>query len=163
MNTTPDPDKDRLNRLLDKSLKDLPEMQAPDSLLDNIMARVAEEEEKQNLSWFARLQWPVVAVSAAFVFIATYFGNDAIAALLGYANTEQYAGEIQNVNLFVQLLTTLGNATTKVVSLVPSAILYSVIALIVGVSAFSCAGLGTVLFRLTRSGDPLTHQPSNLL
>ena len=163
MNRTPDPDRDRLDRLLDETLKDLPEMQAPDSLLGNIMARVAEEEEKQHLSWFARLQWPVVAVSAAFVFLATYFGNDALAVLMGYANTEQYAGEIQNVNLFVQLMATLGSAASKVINLVPSTILYSAVALIIGMSAFSCAGLGTALFRLSRSGDPLTHQPSNLL
>ena len=55
MNTTPNPDRDKLDRLLDETLKDFPEMQAPESLLGNVMARVAEEEEKQQLSWFARL------------------------------------------------------------------------------------------------------------
>ena len=158
MNTKPDPDRDKLDRLLDETLKDLPEMQAPESLLDNIMARVAEEEEKQQLSWFARLQWPVVAVSALFIFFATYFGDDVVRAVMASINTEQYAGEIQNVNVFIQLIGTMFNAMAKVISLVPSAILYSIILLVIGISSFSCAGFGTVLFRLTRNNNTLTTQ-----
>jgi hypothetical protein len=163
MNTTPDPKKDKLDHLLDETLRNIPEREAPESLLANVMARVAEEAETQHLSWFARLQWPVVAVSACFVFFATYFSDEAVTALLGYLNTEQYAGEIQNVNIFLQLVETLFNAMAKVFSLIPSLILYSTIALILTVSAFSCAGIGTVLFRLTRSGNPMSHNQNSLL
>jgi hypothetical protein len=157
MNTTPNPDRDKLDRLLDETLKDFPEMQAPESLLGNVMARVAEEEEKQQLSWFARLQWPVVAVSAFFIFFATYFGDDAVRAIMTSLNTEQYAGDIQNVNVFIQLIGTVLSAAAKVVNLVPSVILYSVIFLVIGISSFSCAGLNTVHFRLTRNSNLLSN------
>lgn len=158
MNTTPNPERDKLDRLLDETLKGLPEVQAPESLLGNVMARVVEEEEKQQLSWFARLQWPVVAVSALCIFFATYFGDDAVRAVMASINTEQYAGEIQNVNVFIQLIGTMFNATGKVISLVPSAVLYSIILMVIGISSFSCAGFGTVLFRLTRNNHTLTNQ-----
>ncbi|MCB1124636.1 MAG: hypothetical protein KJT03_23995, partial [Verrucomicrobiae bacterium] len=69
MNNNRQGNEDRLDRILDNTLSNLPERQAPDSLLGNVMARVAAEEEKQRLSWFARLQWPVVAVCACFVFL----------------------------------------------------------------------------------------------
>lgn len=150
MNTTPDPERDKLDRLLDETLKDLPEMQAPESLLGNVMARVAEEEEKQRLSWFARLQWPVVAVSAAFIFVVTYFTGDAIEYARGLFSTEQFAGEIETVNQGVAVAGTLLDAFTKVINLVPPAVLYSVAAAVIFFSISSFAGMGTVLFRITR-------------
>ena len=151
MNTTPDPERDKLDRILDETLKDLPELKAPESLLGNVMARVAEEEEKQQLSWFARLQWPVVAVSAALVFVVTYFTGDAITYLSGLFSTEQFAGEIETVNQTVQIANTLFAAMAKVINLVPSAVLYALAAMVVFFSISSCAGIGTVLFRISRN------------
>jgi hypothetical protein len=163
MNTTPDPERDKLDRALDETLRNIPELTAPESLLTNVMARVTEEVEAQHLSWIARLQWPVVAVSACFVFFAAYFSDEAFSALLGYFNTEQYAGEIQNVTIGIQLVATLLSATAKVFSLIPPVLLYSLAALVISVSTFSCAGIGTVLFRLTQPGNSMTHTQKTLL
>ena len=150
MNNSPDPERDKLDRLLDETLKDIPEMQAPESLLGNVMARVAEEEENQQLSWFARLQWPVVAVSALFVFVVTYFTGDAIEYAKGLFSTEQFAGEIEAVNQSVSVAGTLLEAFTQVINLVPSAVLYSVAAAVLFFTISSFAGMGTVLFRISR-------------
>jgi hypothetical protein len=132
-------------------------------LLGNVMERVAEEEETQRLSWFSRLQWPVVAVSACFIFFAAYFSDEAFTMLLGYFNTEEYAGDIQNVNIGIQLIGTLFSAAAKVFSLIPSVLLYSLAALIVTFSTFSFAGIGTVLFRITQSGNSMTHTQKTFL
>jgi hypothetical protein len=150
MNTTPESNRDKLDRLLDETLNQLPEREAPESLFSNIMARVSEEEEAQRLSWFARLQWPVVLVSACFVFLATYFSGDAISYLSNLVTTGQFAGEIESVNSGIQLFSTILHALGKVIGLIPPVALYSAAAVAVAFSACTFAGMGTVIFRLTR-------------
>lgn len=156
MNSTPDHQNEKLDRLLDETLDSLKEREAPVSLLPNIMARVVEEEQLQRLTWFARLRWPVVAVSACSVFLFTFYSRSLIQLLFNSIKVGTYANEIRDVNTGLQLITTLGNAFSKVVSLVPSPILLSVITVAFLFTAASCAGFGTVLFRLTRSGDSMT-------
>lgn len=156
MNSAPEPKKDKLDRLLDESLSNLPDRQAPDALLVNVMARIAVEEEPAQLSWFTRLRWPVVAISSCFVFLASYYSKTIFASLVTRVKTGQFAGEIEDVNLGIQLLSTLGNACAKVFGLIPSPLLYGVLAAALLFSAVSCAGFGTVLFRLTRSSDSMT-------
>ena len=150
MNNKPESNRDKLDRLLDKTLNKLPEHEAPESLILNVMARVAEEEERQRLSWFARLQWPIVLVSACFVFVATYFSGDVLAFLSNQVTTGQFAGEIESVQNGVQTLSTLLHALGKVLGLIPPPALYSFVALAVTFSACTFAGMGTVIFRLTR-------------
>ena len=41
MNSIPDPNKEKLDRLLDDTLSNLPELKAPETLLGNVMERVA--------------------------------------------------------------------------------------------------------------------------
>lgn len=154
---------DRLDRILEQTLRDLPDRQAPESLLGDVMARVASEAERHRQSWFVRLQWPVVAVGACALFLAAYFGNDLIAAAAGYLSAGHYAGEFQTVQMGIEILGTLGGALRKVASLVPAYVWYGLLALIVTVSTFSCAGIGTLLFRLTQSGTPVTPSHSHSL
>ncbi len=156
MNSTPEHQNEKLDRLLDETLDTLKEREAPASMLPNIMAMVAEVEQLQQLTWFARLRWPVVAVSACSVFLFTFYSNSLFQYLFNSVNVGTYAREIQDVNTSLQLLTALGNAFSKVISLVPSPILTSVIAVGFLFTSASCAGFGTVLFRLTRSGDSMT-------
>ncbi|MDA0350001.1 MAG: hypothetical protein O3C43_22710 [Verrucomicrobia bacterium] len=156
MNSTPENNDDKLDRLLDRSLNSLPEREAPKTLLPNIMALVAQEQESVRLSWFVQLKWPVVAISACFVFLTTYFSNDIFRMVLGLLSSDQFAGEIQGVNSGISILSTLGNALVKVVDMVPAPALYSVAAALFFFSAFSCAGVGTVLFRLTKGSDSIT-------
>jgi hypothetical protein len=162
MNKDPEKNDLRLDRLLDETLANLHEQKAPESMLANIMSRVAVEEEKQRLSWFARLQWPVVAVCACFVFFATYFSDEAVTAFLNFVNAGQFAGGIDKLNFGLEIAGTLASAFRKVFELVPSALWYSLVALMVTVSTFSCAGLGTLLFRLTRSGTPMSPKQNPL-
>ena len=162
MNTTPDPNRQKLDRLLDDTLRELPELEAPENLLPNIMARVAAEEERQRLSWFARLQWPSVTVGASFVFFITYFSKPMVAYLGGILNTAQFAGEIERVNTGIQLLSTLGNACSKVIGLIPPAFLYGSIGAIFLFLALSCAGIGTAFFKITRDNFSIPTTKSYL-
>lgn len=156
MNSTPDDQDDNLDRLLDETLDSLKEREAPASMLPNIMARVAEVEQVQQLTWFARLRWPVVAVSACSVLLFTFYSNSLFQYLFNSIKAGTYAKEIQDINTGLQVIATLGNAFSKVVALVPYPILVSAVASAFLLTAVSCAGFGTVLFRLTRSSDSMT-------
>jgi hypothetical protein len=160
MNLTPENNDDKLDWLLDRSLNNLPEREAPKTLLPNIMALVAQEQESVRLSWFVRLRWPVVAVSASFVFIISYFSNEILRMVLSLFSRDQFAGEIQEVNAAISILSTLGNALVKVVNMAPAPVLYSVAATLFFFTAFSCAGVGTVLFKLTKHSDSITIHKS---
>ncbi|MCB1121985.1 MAG: hypothetical protein KJT03_10575, partial [Verrucomicrobiae bacterium] len=93
----------------------------------------------------------------------TYYSNDVIAAAIHYLNSGHYAGEIQTVNTSIGVLGTLAGAFEKVAALVPAYVWYSLLAIIVTVSTFSCAGIGTLLFRLTQSGTPATPSHTHSL
>jgi hypothetical protein len=156
MNIRPENRDDHLDHLLDETLNSLKEHEAPALLLPNIMARVAEEEQMERMSWFGRLRWPVVFVSACSVLCFTFYSRSLFQSALSLINNGEFAGEIEGVNTGLQLMATLGNALSKVVSLVPPPILLSVVAAIFLFTAASCAGFGTVLFRLIRTSDSMT-------
>ena len=151
MNLSPENQKDNWDRLLDESLKSLPERQAPEDLLINVMAKIASQEDAARLSWYTRLRWPVVVISSTLVFLAAYFSDSILESLWGYLKPASMVGKIQEINEGIQVVSVLLNACAKVLSLIPIPWLFTSAAVIFLFSACSCAGFGTVLFRLTRN------------
>lgn len=150
MNTTPDPNRDKLDRLLDETLGNLPEYEAPEDLLTNIMARVVKEEERQNVSWYTTLRWPAALASAGCVFLGIFFSSEIHAYFSRLIPVGRFTGGIETVNTVIQILGAISNALGKVLGLIPPMALYSIAALVVAFFACTFAGMGTALFRLTR-------------
>lgn len=160
MNSAPGNNNDKLDRLLDESLNNLPEYQAPESLLPNVLARIAEHEASAQLPWLARLRWPVAAISACAAILATFYSQVLFQALLGVFNIGQFSGEIETLNKGILIFDTLESTFAKVFSLIPASALYAAAALAFLFTAFSCAGFGTVLVRLTRARHSLVTPKS---
>ena len=157
MNFAAKPDRDRLDRLLDDVLGDLPEQKAPGILLPDVMARVARDEGKERQSWLAPLQWSVVLVSTGCVLLASYFSPEVLAYLSRYLATIQFAGEIESVNAGIQLFPTVFTALGKLVLLISLTALYPLATVVIVFSACFFAGMATLIYRLMVS---VAHRPT---
>ncbi|MBC9888354.1 MAG: hypothetical protein F7B06_00550 [Opitutae bacterium] len=151
MKTSPNPEGDRLDGRLDKALTDLPELEAPASLLPQVMARIAREEKKERLSRFATMRWVIVFVSAGCALGATYFSPELMAHLSRYLTVHPLADGMELVHVCLQLFATVFNAVGKVFGLISLTALLPIVTVIIVFSASSLAGIATLVFQLTFS------------
>lgn len=159
MKSEPNPDPDRLDGLLNEVLGDLPEQEAPGSLLPNVMARIAREQKKEQSSRFAAIRWGLILVSVGCMLLATYFSPSIFAYLSRYAATLQLGGAIENVNAGIQIIATVGDALGKVFGLISFTDMLPIATVIIVSSTGFLAGIATLIFRLTfsTSGRPTAN------
>ncbi len=151
MKTTPNPEEDRFEEWLDKVLTDLPEQEAPASLLPQVMARIAREERKERNAWLATMRWSLVLVSVGCMVLATYFSPEIMSHLFRYLAALPFAGGMEFVHDCLQLLATVFNTAGKVLGLIALTALLPIVAVIIVFSASFFAGMATLIFRLTFS------------
>ena len=151
MNTTPNPDRDRLDPWLDNALRDLPELEAPESLLPKVMARVARQGQKKRQPWFVALRWSLALISAVCLLWATYFSPPAFAFFSQYPSTLQLGSVMENVNAGIQIFATVGEALGKVFGLISHPALLPILAVMIVFLASFFAGMATLIFQLTFS------------
>ena len=144
-------DPDRLDGLLNEVLGDLPEQEAPGSLLPNVMARIAREQKKEQSSRFAAMRRCLVLVSVGCMLLATYFSPSIFAYLSRYAATLQIGSAIENVSAGIQIIATVGDALGKVFGLISFAGPLPIALMILVFSIGFLAGIATLIFRLTFS------------
>lgn len=159
MKSEPNPDPDRLDGLLNEVLGDLPELEAPDSLLPDVMARIAREQKQEQSSRFAAMRWGLVLVSIVGMLLATYFSPSIFAYLSRYAATLQIGSAIEKVNAGIQIIATVGDALGKVFGLISFTGTLPIATVIIVFSTAFLAGIATLIFRLTFSatGRPTTN------
>lgn len=151
MKPTPNPDPDRLDRLLDEALGDLPELEAPGSLLPNVMARIVREQKQERSSRFAAMRWGLVLVSIGCMLLATYFNPSVFAYLSRYAATLQFRSALENVTAGIQIIATVGDVLGKVFGLISFPGMLPIATVIIVFSAGFLTGMATLIFRLTFS------------
>ncbi len=159
MKPEPIPDPDRLDGLLNEVLGDLPELEAPRSLLPNVMARIARDQQRERSSRFAAIRWVLVLVSVGCMLLVTYFSPSILAYLSRYAATLQSGSAIENVNAGIQIIATVGDALGKVFGLISFTGMLPVATVIIVFSTGFLAGIATLIFRLTfsASGRPTAN------
>ena len=151
MKSEPNPDPDRLDGLLNEVLGDLPELEAPDSLLPDVMARIAREQKQEQCSRFAPMRWGLVLVSVVGMLLATYFSPSIFAYLSRYAATVQIGSAFEKVNAGIQTIATVGDALGKVFGLISFTGTLPIATVIIVFSTGFLAGIATLIFRLTFS------------
>ena len=138
--------------LLDRKLRDLPEREAPATLIPRVLAAI---EARARLPWWRRSwwHWPPLARILALVLLGVVVGGMAyllagVEHSLVVAAVEQQAVDwLARLTPFWNACVTLGNAAALVLRQCGNLLLFGAVFLCVGMY-LSCLALGTVCYRL---------------
>ena len=137
-----------LESLIDRELKSLPPLAAPDSLAPRVLAALAA---RAALPWYRRAwqTWPragqvlsLAALAVVFVAVATAGGH-----WIPAGTARPTAGLLGGLSLLVSLLATVGEALVLTVKHLHPAWLAAGV-LVLSAGWLSCLGLGTAIFHL---------------
>lgn len=138
----------QLEKLIDRELKSLTPLTAPDTLAPRIMAALAE---RARLPWYRRAwqTWPLSGQIVSLAALVLVFVAVAMAGghLIPEGAARPTAGVLGALSFLASLLATVGEALVLTVNhLHPGWLAAGLLVLSVG--WFSCLGLGTAIFRL---------------
>jgi hypothetical protein len=155
MSIEPDP---KLERLIHRELRSLPDRPAPESLLPRVMAAI---RERQSLPWWARpwTSWPRGAQMVSFLLLLGVLGGLG----WGWPTAWEAVGPVETVGIPDRLLSPLGTLWQGIVTLGGEAMAYlnaegRPLLLMIGCVVLAlylfCVGLGTALVRLVLQSRP---------
>ncbi len=149
---------EKLDEYLNESLKDLPELMAPESLLGNIMLKLEEAAVPE--LWIYRYRWVVAFISSGFVLAFNLFWTEIYSLAYGLIQPTGLEEELATVNTSIQILGTLKDSFISVLGTLPKTALLIATLTIIVVCVSSCAGLGTLFYRLINPANSygLTHR-----
>jgi hypothetical protein len=142
----------RLEKLIDRELKNLPAMKAPAGLSARILAAV---EKKVRVPWYRRAwqTWPIAlqVISVVLLLTAILGAYMGCAYLIQGPAVTSFAASVKNslsgLGAALNVLSALGNAVMLVVkSMGTTAVVTCVLLVVFGYT--SCVGLGSVYLRL---------------
>jgi hypothetical protein len=138
----------RLESLIDRELKSLPPLAAPDTLAPRVMAALAA---RAALPWYRRAwqTWPRAGQILSLAALAAVFAGLAVAGghLFPAGTARPTGGLFATVSLVASLLATVGEALLLAAKqLHPAWVATGLLVLSAG--WLSCLGLGTAIFRL---------------
>jgi len=138
----------QLESLMDRELKSLPALAAPEALAPRVMAALATRAE---LPWYrcAWQTWPLAWQIASFAALTAMFAG------LGLAGGQWFhtdaarpmTGLLSSLSVAASLVATVGEALLLAVKHLQPAWVAAGL-LVLGAGWLSCLGLGTALFRL---------------
>jgi uncharacterized membrane protein len=147
----PDYDK-RLEAEISRELKALPELAAPDTLVNRVMTAL---EQRARVPWYRRSwqTWPVALQTASLVVLLALFGG---LCLAGWELSQAEAATLalHRVGAWFSGLSVIGNTFNVLVSAAALAVKklgtgFIIACLVLAGLAYAlCVGLGTVYFRL---------------
>lgn len=149
MNLNDQNDCELLNAAVDRELKQLPELRAPETLIARVMSKIEQRElpAARNSSWmFWSLRWRIISLSAfAALFCAACFGMQWILNTPFSVSLVQQIDQNASTMGFVwNTLSVLANAAELALRKLDTRFLILSAAL-VGAAYFVCIGLGTMM------------------
>ncbi len=151
MSLNSDPDS-KLEQLISRELKKLPDLQAPPALLRNVMARVRTFSAQP---WWQRpwIQWPIaarVAISAILIGMVTGLSVMTLPVPTLGSVAARVQEQLSSMTSLFGLCVTLIRAAMLVFTSIPSTAVWA-IGVMIAVMYAAFLGFGTVLYRVTYS------------
>lgn len=142
----------RLEAEISRELKALPELAAPGTLVNRVMAAL---EQRATVPWYHRSwqTWPAALQTASLIVLLALFGGLCLAGwelsqAKALTQALHRAGEwVSRLNLIGNTLNVLGSAALLAVKKLGTGVIVACLAA-VGLGYALCVGLGTVYFRL---------------
>jgi hypothetical protein len=149
MNLNDQNDCELLNAAVDRELKQLPELRAPETLIARVMSKIEQRElaAARNGSWlFWPLRWRIVSLSAfAMLFCAACFGMHwFLNAPFKISLVQQIDQNASSLGFVWNTLSVLADAVELALRRLDARFLMLSAALI-GTAYFVCIGLGTMM------------------